>query len=147
MQRFGMPLIGVPVVLLFLWYFKPVFWPAYNTNHPDYNWLSKSLGEREIDLARLNEGDWQTACVFGGYNDPVVEMRRLGISVRAGDVIRLWRYRGFPIRLDAVEEDETAVAYVDNAGFADFILLPNPAVDLQHFRGCIKRPETFLSLT
>lgn len=147
MQRFATPLIWIAAVLLLLWYFKPIFWPAYDTDDPDYNWPSTSLGGRDVDLARLNGGNWQIACVFGGYTSPVAEMKRLGISVRPADFARLWPFRGFPIRSDAVEEEEAAVAFADNNGVAHFILLPSRGIDLQHFRRCIGRPETLLNLT
>ena len=147
MQRFATPLIWVAAALLLFWYFKPIFWPTYDTDDPDYNWLSTSLGGRDIDLARLNGGNWQTACLFGGYTDPVAEIKRIGMSVRVGDIARFWRYRGLPIRLGAVEEDEAAVAFADNNGVTHFILLPYRAIDLQYFRRCIKKPETLLNLT
>jgi hypothetical protein len=134
-------------IFFIVWFLKPVFWPAYDTDHPDYQRLAVSLGEREIDLSQLNNGNWQIACIFGGYTDPVSTLADMGASVDVADALRLWNYRGFPIRLGAVEEDETVIVYMDGDRRARFIFIEKAVSDLQHFNSCIEKPETRMVLT
>jgi hypothetical protein len=134
-------------IFFVIWFLKPVFWPAYDTAHPDYQRLTESLGEHEIDLSRLNDGNWQIACVFGGYTDPVSTLAKMEAPVSVLDAVRLWNYRGFPIRLGAVEEEEAVVAYVDGDRRTHFILIEKAVTNLEHFSNCIERPETHMILT
>lgn len=67
-------------------------------------------------------------------------------SVGVVDAFRLWNYRGFPIRLGAVEEEEAVIAYVDSDRRTHFIFIEKAVSDLQHFNSCIEKPETRIVL-
>src|SRR5688572_3375742 len=94
-------LIGALVVLIFAVLVlrdEPV---RYDDGDPRYAVIVKQLSEirhafargdyrrTEVDLASLNDGVWASACVFGGYNDPLREMIELGATVSPTDEHRL----------------------------------------------------------
>lgn len=100
-----------------------------------------------LDLGSLNNGNWTTACVYGGYNNPRQEMIDLGGKVSAADEARLADARTRSMRAAEVEETESMIAYIDSAGDAHFL----------HFRGgfgqfaefgkrCISKAETLARL-
>jgi hypothetical protein len=41
--------------------------------------------EDYVDLSLLNNGEWTTACLFGGYTMPLDEMRALGANISDKD--------------------------------------------------------------
>ncbi len=134
--------------------------PIYDQNDPDYSRyseifarLEEQLARREmssqetIDLSPLNGGDWRTACVFGGYNDPLKEMRNLGAVVSDIDQHRLSEAGSRGFRLSQVEEFEMMIAYVDRYNHAHFIHFERGIGALgQHLRACISKPDTKLVL-
>jgi hypothetical protein len=67
---------------------------------------SKSCRTFSIDFSSLNNGEWKTACLFGGYTRPLDEMRLRGASISENDTARFTEAgtRGF--RLGHVEEQE-----------------------------------------
>src|SRR5258708_7587900 len=42
-----------------------------------------------VDLSPLNNGEWKTACLFGGYTMPLDEMRALGATISEIDRVRM----------------------------------------------------------
>lgn len=73
-----------------------------------------------MDLASLNNGDWKTACLFGGYKNPLHEMRGLGGKVTPADEKRLEGLEDMGFRLDQVEESEVMIAFIDSGSNAHF---------------------------
>lgn len=128
--------------------------PDYDTHHPDYRHITgemarageTSRGEASaINLAPLNGGRWQKACLFGGYTDPVREMEKSGASITAADRARLGEAWG--LRLHPVEEKEALVAFADPERRAHFVHVRSGLGSfLDHFHKCIDRPETVLTL-
>jgi hypothetical protein len=45
--------------------------------------------EDSFDFSQLNNGEWKTACLFGGYTRPLDEMRALGATINEKDRVRL----------------------------------------------------------
>jgi hypothetical protein len=134
--------------------------PSYDRSDPNYhrylavfNSLRMQLDQRGtteddyVDLSELNNGEWKTACLFGGYTRPLEEMRGLGASINEKDLIRLTEAGSRGFRLGQVEEQEMAIAFVDlsnNVRFIHFETGIGP--EGQHFRKCISRPVTRLFL-
>lgn len=132
--------------------------PAYDDANPEYSSLvnrvseirrSQDLGssnERGIDLSKLNNGDWTTACVFGGFNNPLEDFAAGG-NVSAEDRKRLLELATRGNRLAQVEEFELMIAYVDLRHDAHFVHLRDGiGPDGQHFKRCITRPQTVVDL-
>jgi hypothetical protein len=134
--------------------------PAYDQSHPDYhryaeafNRLSVPISQRgitnedAIDLFELNGGEWKTACIFGGYTNPLDKMRTLGADISPKDQSRLTEAGSRGFRLAQVEESEIAIAYVDFSNRAQFIHFKHGiGPEGQHLQRCISRPETLLTL-
>src|SRR5947207_3013232 len=65
--------------------------PAYDQSDPNYHRYLEVLerlrvalddrgttNEDFVDLSQLNNGEWKTACLFGGYTNPLDKMQALG---------------------------------------------------------------------
>ena len=152
----GSAVLGAITVLLF-----ELSWsPTYDQSDPNYRRYTEAfdrlrvqLGKRGattedfVDLSQLNNGEWKTACLFGGYTYPLADMQGLGAHISEKDRVRLTAagLRGF--RAGQVEESEVAIAYVDlnnNAKFIHFESGIGP--EGEHFKKCISKPETRLIL-
>lgn len=134
--------------------------PAYDESDPDYAHYSRALAEARtildrrdptaadrIDLSRLNGGRWKTACVFGGYGEPIAEMDKRSVAVSDRDRARLIAARSMGARLATVEEYEAMIAYVDLSDTAHFIHFRDGlGAGGQHFVRCISKPETRVPL-
>lgn len=148
-------LLGVAVLISALTYT-----PTYDRSDPDYAHymavfhqvhLARSQGAKakddDLDLSRLNAGEWTIACAFGGYTDPVRQMDALGATISKKDRERMNEARHGGFRLGPVEEYEFALAFVDLQNNARFIHFEHGiGPDGQHLRRCIAKPETRLSL-
>jgi hypothetical protein len=100
-------------------------------------------GEDFVDLSELNNGEWKTACLFGGYTMP--EMRALGANISENDRVRMTEAGSRGFRLAQVEEQEVVIAFVDlsnNAQFIHFDTVIGP--EGQHLKRCISKLETRL---
>jgi hypothetical protein len=151
----ALAILGVAALLVELSYR-----PSYDQAHPDYGRYAETFrrlsvpistrgitGDDAIDLSELNGGEWQVACVFGGYTNPLETMRAFGANIDEKNQLRLTEAGSRGFRLAQVEESEMAIAYVDfnnNARFIHFKYGIGP--EGQHFQKCIARPETRLIL-
>lgn len=127
--------------------------PAYDRSDPDYQRysaafadLSKALRRRiatkddYIDLSNLNNGQWETACLFGGYTKPLETMTALNAKIDENDRVR-WSKATRGFRLAPVEEFEMAIAFIDANANARFIHFENGIGSQgQHFEKCISKP-------
>lgn len=134
--------------------------PDYDYDHPAFERYAARFsalaavfrnrgpnGYDTIDLAALNDGEWTTACVFGGYTTPSVAMANLGALVSDADERRLREAGSGGFRFDEVEEFEMMLVYVDPHNRAHFIHFPNGiGPNGQHLRKCIVKPETVVLL-
>jgi hypothetical protein len=103
--------------------------------------------QKTITLTELNSGEWKTACLFGGYTDPLEAMRVHGANIDEKDRVRFTEAGSRGFRLGQVEEHEMAIAFVDlgnNARFIHFRTGIGPGG--QHLRRCISKPQTRLYL-
>lgn len=131
--------------------------PDHDHAHPDYgNFAGRfaevrrafAAGERgaEIDLAPVNGGAWQLACLFGGYTRPVERMDERGAIVTDADRKRLTSTGGF--RAGPVEEFEMLIAFIDDEGRAHFIHFPEGVGSGgQHYQACVTRPQTTVTVS
>jgi hypothetical protein len=100
-----------------------------------------------IDLSELNNGEWKTACLFGGYTDPLKTIQMLGANIDEKDRARMTEAGSRSLRIGQVEEQEMAIAFVDlrnNARFIHFRTGIGP--EGQHLQKCISKPQTMLYL-
>lgn len=105
----------------------------------DYHGTTK---DDYIDLSELNSGEWTTACLFGGYTDPLEAMRVHGANIDEKDRVRFTEAGSRGFRLGQVEEHEMAIAFVDlgnNARFIHFRTGIGPGG--QHLRRCNRDPR------
>src|SRR5262245_59625753 len=108
--------------------------PIYDQSHPNYRHFVEvfarlraeldyrgATNEDYVDLSELNDGDWTTACLFGGYTNPLEAMRIRGANIHEKDRVRFTEagWRGF--RLGQIEEREIAIAFLDLGNNAQFI--------------------------
>ena len=143
---------GVPALL-----FVELSWkPAYDQSDPDYQRYSEEFdrlraqidsrgttNDDAIDLSRLNNGEWKTACLLGGYSNPLRTMQELGAKIGEKDRMRLTEAGSRAFRLAQVEEYEMAIGYVDlgnNARFIHFRSGIGP--EGKRFQRCISGPQT-----
>ena len=133
--------------------------PKYDENHPDYRRYSELFNhladqasrpslphEHTIDFSGLSGGQWTTACLFGGYTDPLREIESRGALIDEADRTRLIEARSRGFRVGTVEEFEALVAYVDPANRAHFVHFRNGiGASGQHFERCIQKPDTTVS--
>src|SRR4029450_2815043 len=97
--------------------------PTYDQSDPNYhrylerfNRLRVQLDQRGttkedyVDLSQLNNGEWKTVCLFGGYTMPLDKMRALGGSINEKDQLRMTEAGSRGFRLGQVEESEMAIA-------------------------------------
>jgi hypothetical protein len=134
--------------------------PAYDQGDPDYRRYEEAFDglrvkldrrgtteEDYVDLSMLNNGEWTTACLFGGYTMPLDEMRALGANISDKDLARITEAGSRGFRLAQVEEQEMAIAYIDRSNDARFIhFATGIGPEGQHLQGCISKPETRLRL-
>lgn len=155
----GLCLLGVVALVVGL-VAELSYTPVYDRADPNYHRYLEAfqrvrvpLNERGltkedyIDLSQLNDGDWKTACLFGGYTRPLDEMLALGATISEKDQIRLTEAGTRRFRIGQVDEFEIMIAFVDLSNNARFIHFHNgigPAG--QHFQKCISKPETTLVL-
>ena len=134
--------------------------PAYDQFQPNYRQFTEifdslrpvldyrgTTKDDYIDLSELNSGEWKTACLFGGYTDPLEAMRVHGANIDEKDRVRFTEAGSRGFRLGQVEEHEMAIAFVDlgnNARFIHFRTGIGPGG--QHLRRCISKPQTQLYL-
>jgi hypothetical protein len=82
--------ILVPVAVRFELSYRP----TYDQSDPNYPRYLKEFervrvqlaqldasDQVSIDLAQLNNGEWKTACLFGGYANPLSKMQALGANI------------------------------------------------------------------
>ena len=149
-------LVGGAAVLVFGFLLYAVFQsPDYDKSHPDYARyegvfarLEKQMyetprGQQAIDLSQLNDGDWETACIFGGYTDPLEEMQSRGAIVADRDVRRLIEAEELGMRMDQVEEFEIMLTTIDRQNRAHFIHFKHGIGPYgQHLSACTSKPAT-----
>jgi len=151
----GLCVLGIGVL-----FYELSYKPTYDRSDTDYRryeeafkalWLQLdqrgATEEDSIDFSSLNNGEWKTACLFGGYTRPLDEMRLRGASISENDTARFTEAgtRGF--RLGQVEEQEIAIAYIDPANNARFIhFAAGIGPEGQHLQRCIAKPQTRLFL-
>jgi hypothetical protein len=148
-------LVGVVAVVVELSY-RPTYDrsdPTYDRYLQAFEHLRVPLDQRGaqkedfVDLSELNNGEWKTACLFGGYTMPLDEMRALGANISEKDRVRLTEAGSRGFRLGQVEEHEMLIAFVDlsnNARFIHFHTGIGP--EGQNLKRCISKPETRLVL-
>lgn len=134
--------------------------PTYDQSHPNYRHFAEVFdslrpeldyrGTTEddyIDLSELNSGEWKTACLFGGYTDPLEAMRALGANIDEKDHVRFTEAGSRRFRLGQVEEQEMAIAFVDIGNNARFIhFRTGIGKEGQGLQRCISKPQTRLYL-
>jgi len=134
--------------------------PIYDQPHPNYRHyaevfdrLRAELDDRGarnghyVDLSELNDGDWTTACLFGGYTNPLEAMRMRGANIHEKDRVRFTEAGSRGFRLGQVEEREIAIAFVDLGNNAQFIHFKTGiGPEGQGLQRCISRPQTRLHL-
>ncbi|MBB6467226.1 hypothetical protein HNQ96_003105 [Aminobacter lissarensis] len=149
------------IVLAFAALIYATTWnPPYDDSNPKYRFLTQQIeeiaerwsngdyGRNIIDLTLLNDGNWTTACVYGGYNNPLSEMIARGATVSSANRARLSELGDMDFRLSQVEESEAMIAFVDKSNEAHFIHLgygfgPNG----QHLKQCTSRTNPSLELS
>lgn len=126
--------------------------PNYDTDDPDYGYFANlfkaaQTKEQVADMSRLNGGDWKTACIFGGYENPVDDMEKLGATIAEADRERMKEARDTGFRVSVVEEFEMMIAYIDQANKAHFIHFEDGiGAQGQYYNFCVTRPETKITL-
>ena len=134
--------------------------PTYDQSDPNYrryietfDRLRRELDVRGatnedfVDLSQLNNGEWKTACLFGGYTYPLNDMQALGAQISKKDRVRLTQAGLLGFRAGQVEEEEMAIAYVDFKNNAQFIHFASGiGSEGQYLKKCISKPETRLVL-
>ena len=128
--------------------------PAYDQSHPDYAAFAAVFHQADrafdagkryvmIDLAPLNGGAWNAACLFAGYTHPIKHMERLGAKVDQADRDRLTEAQGS--RAGPVEEGELVIAFMDEERQAHFVHFEHGiGQHTQHYWECVTKPETKL---
>ena len=152
--------VGLVVLAVVLVLFDMYWAPNYDDDDPRYQKLVSRLAEirqsrkpdgsidieEGIDLSDLNGGDWTTACVFGGYNDPLEEMEKLGAKVSDEDRAQLGELKG-GFRIAQVEEFEIMFTFIDLTGTAQFVHFEGGIGSAgQHLEQCITKPQTVIDL-
>lgn len=103
-----------------------------------YRMISKGRGLRhgdDLDVANLNEGNWRTACLVGGYKDYV----RVLNTREAVD----WK----PKQRTFVDEFQMALVYVDAVDTPSVMHFRSGiGPEGQHFERCITKPNTRIPL-
>ena len=117
----------------------------YDRESDDYRYvksaLASGLPSRSLDVQKINRGDWQFICVIGAYNDPVRILReeaaRRRVPVASVDAVET-QFWG----LSPVEENESAISFVDGSGRGRTILIDGfEVLTGQHGKECFG-PET-----
>ncbi|CAN7443185.1 hypothetical protein LJR090_003584 [Bosea sp. LjRoot90] len=89
----------------------------------------------ELDISTLNEGNWRTACLVGGYKD-------YARVINARESVD-WK----PKTSTFVDEFEMALVYVDVAGIPNVMHFRSGIGPIgQHFERCITKPDTRIQL-
>jgi hypothetical protein len=134
--------------------------PTYDRSDPTYHRyleaferlrvpLDQRGAQKEdfVDLSELNNGEWKTACLFGGYTMPLDQMRALGANISEKDRVRMTEAGSRGFRLGQVEEREMVITFVDPSNNAHFIHFHTGiGPEGQNFKRCIAKPETRLVL-
>ena len=139
-----------------------VFWFAhalnqpFDTDDPDYAWISTELKRfadfadgrddlpphAQIDVLRLNGGDWSSACLIGGESDPVKVVVDLMSGISETERLRLQNANTHP---DHVGEYGFVAAYLGTDGTVRFIRLAQGIGNAGlFFKKCISRPDTVI---
>jgi hypothetical protein len=147
-------ILAVPVIGVALLWFQPR--PPYDLEHPDYAAFALQFQQAErafaagedwavINLAPLNGGAWRTACLFGGYTQPIQHLEAIGAIVSDRDRRRLSNAIGW--RVAPVEEFEMLIAFSDEQGQGNFIHF-NHGVgsEGQHYEACVTKPKTKVAI-
>ena len=98
-------------------------------------------------MSRLNDGHWKTACLFGGYTNPLRQMQAIGATIDVEDEARLTEAGSRGFRAAQVEESEMMIAYTDTgnrAHFPHFERGIGPAG--QHLQECVSKPVTTIAV-
>lgn len=153
----ALALLAVSYVCLLLGYCR--FEVEYDEGHRDYeqfareferiqklDLVSSAASDWSIDFSQLASGNWQTACLLGGFIDPLKTAEEFGWGTAEADRDRLKARLG-GLRASIVEEFEVLVAYTDQLNNAEFIHFRHGiGAAGQHLRACISKPETRLVL-
>jgi hypothetical protein len=148
--------VGLSVLVVGGVLFLTSYRPAYDLSDPDYGPYAATIArlhaafeqrdptpDDAIDLAALNKGEWTTACVFGGYRNPLDRMEELGAKIDEADRHRLTEAETRGLRVAPVEEFELLIAYVDLGGRARFVHFEHGIGPRgQGFERCVSKPET-----
>lgn len=148
--------VGLPALVIGSVLFLASYRPAYDRSDPDYGHYAETIArlhaafeqraptpDDAIDLAALNKGEWTTACVFGGYKNPLWRMEELGAAIDETDRLRLTEAGTKGLRLAPVEEFEMLIAYVRPDRRARFIHFERGiGPQGQGFERCVSKPET-----
>jgi hypothetical protein len=99
-------LAALPAVAFIAFLIEASYRPNYDENSPEYGRYSEVFArireqldrrnptnEDTIDFAALNDGQWMTACLFGGYTHPLDEMHSRGALIDNTDRARLTEAR------------------------------------------------------
>ena len=120
----------------------------YSAGHPDFQHLSKNIakskGSEKLNISGLNNGNWSTACLFGGYTNPSHHMAKFGkisIADQLYQPLKSWSVW----RFGQVEEHETMIAYSEKSGSTTFIHLNStiPSMMLEGHIQCTSRDKPF----
>jgi hypothetical protein len=130
--------------------------PAFDRVHPDYAPFAERFAQVRrafaagedwavVDLAPVHGGAWRTACLFGGYTQPVERMEALGGVVSQADRRRLAEPIG--LRISPVEEFEMLIAFVDEEQRAQFVhFAEGVGAEGQHYEACVTKPKTKVAI-
>ena len=132
--------------------------PFFDASDPDHAMIARQLRDARdrvidgksdavLDLASLNGGEWQEACLFGGYTHPAETLERLGARLDLKDRVELDDMDEQFGRLSEVEEFDAMVAYVTSDNQARLIYFEDAFGSRgQHFEECIRRPQTSIRM-
>jgi hypothetical protein len=151
----GLCVLGIAAL-----FYELSYKPTYDQSDPNYRRyeevfkaLRLQLDQRgvtkedSVDFSPLNNGEWKTVCLFGGYTRPLDEMRWHGANIDEKDRARFTETESRGFRLDQVEEREIAIAYIDAGNNAHFIHFASGiGPEGQHLQRCVAKPQTRLFL-
>ena len=155
--------VGVPAALLLaviLFEILGNVWDAatrYDRGNADYKYITSKIvrddsalgwAEAEVDLRVINNGDWQFICLIGAYSDPVEilrkEARTRRVAIREIDPVP--SQYGTAV-LAPVEENESAISFVDREGHGKTILINGPERLVgEHGNKCFDKDTSIITL-
>lgn len=101
-----------------------------------------AAGPLTLDFGDLADGEWTSACLLGGYTDPIQVMQKKAASIATEDKARIDALSTF-LGPDVVEEYDMMIAYVDLRNVARFIYFEQGiGPQGQHFEAYAAKPET-----